>query len=308
MGCDTDGQTECIKAVSADDYYRGLLWFLQDGAGTRYRTNVKWVDEDCEHSTNTTWKGCRYQDGVKASRMNCNVKGSVVVDGTQRYATMTAMRKEIKVISPEAFPYNFAFLYWEEVGVIGGELSRNLGICAAVIVCVVMALLPKPRISLWVVICIVMSCVDLVGFLHWWGVTISGVSTIYILICIGLAVDYAAHIAHCFSTCSGTSKERAVKALERIGPSTFNAVVSTFLAVVVLSTSSSYVFRIFFKSLALVTVLGGLHGLWLLPVILSVVGGDKEEEEEDSKTDVTASGGKVEPTSSDVRSPPLEIA
>lgn len=172
----------------------------------------------------------------------------------------------------------------------------------------VMALLPKPRISLWVVICIVMSCIDLVGFLHWWGVTISGVSTIYILICIGLAVDYAAHIAHCFSTCSGTSKERAVKALERIGPSTFNAVVSTFLAVVVLSTSSSYVFRIFFKSLALVTVLGGLHGLWLLPVILSVVGGDKEEEEEDSKTDVTASGGKVEPTSSDVRSPPLEIA
>jgi len=102
------------------------------------------------------------------------------------------------------------------------------------------------------------------------------VSTIYILICVGLAVDYAAHIAHMFKESTGTPRERAIAAVERIGPCTFNAVFSTMLAVIVVGFSESYVFRIFFQVLFLVVTIAGLHGLWLLPVILSIVGGSKE--------------------------------
>ncbi|CAE7800258.1 Ptchd3 [Symbiodinium sp. CCMP2456] len=43
-----------------------------------------------------------------------------------------------------------------------------------------------------------MSIINTLGFMYYWDVTISGVSTIYVLICVGLAVDYAAHIAHMF--------------------------------------------------------------------------------------------------------------
>merc|ERR1712070_878111 len=109
------------------------------------------------------------------------------------------------------------------------------------------------------------------------GVTISGVSTIYILISVGLTVDYSAHIAHVFTHSTGTSRERAVAALARIGPCVFNAVVSTCLAVMVLSGSKSFIFRTFFKALFLVCFIGGAHGLGLLPALLSVFGGDKAE-------------------------------
>merc|ERR1711904_425201 len=141
-------------------------------------------------------------------------------------------------------------------------------------VCVAL-LIPHPRIAIWVVLSIVLSVVDLVGMMYWWNVTISGVSTIYILISVGLAVDYSAHIAHMFVASTGTSRDRAINALERIGPSVFNAVLSTLIAVIIIGFSNSYVFRVFFKALFLTVVLGGAHGLLLLPTLLCLFGGDK---------------------------------
>lgn len=85
------------------------------------------------------------------------------------------------------------------------------------------------------------------GFAHFWGVTISSVATIFILLAVGLAVDNSAHIAHIAVLIEGTSTERAVGALRRIGPSVFNAVVSTIIAVAAVAFSSSFVFRVFFK-------------------------------------------------------------
>mmetsp|Transcript_52989 Transcript_52989/g.161006 ORF Transcript_52989/g.161006 Transcript_52989/m.161006 type:complete len:91 (-) Transcript_52989:11-283(-) len=64
--------------------------------------------------------------------------------------------------------------------------------------------------------------------------------------------------------------------MTRIGPSVFHAVFSTILAVLVLSLSKSYVFEVFFKVLCLATLIAGFKGLWLLPVVLSLVGGSQE--------------------------------
>ena len=72
-------------------------------------------------------------------------------------------------------------------------------------------------------------------------------------------------------------EDRAVAALKRIGPSVFNAIGSTLLAVFVLGFSKSYIFRVFFKALFLTVLFGGAVGLWLLPVMLSVFGGTKEK-------------------------------
>jgi hypothetical protein len=56
----------------------------------------------------------------------------------------------------------------------------------------------------------------------------------------------------------------------------------------------SYIFRTFFKCLFLVTVIAGAHGLWFLPVLLSIFGGPNAEH-------TGATGGKtVEPAGSDL--------
>lgn len=100
------------------------------------------------------------------------------------------------------------------------------------------------------------------------------------MISVGLAVDYSAHIAHMFVESTGTGPQRAVAALERIGPSVFNAVASTLLAVIIIGFSESYVFRVFFKALFLTVLIGGAHGLLFLPTILGLLGGSKAAPDE----------------------------
>lgn len=275
-------------ATTAAAFYTALYGFTTSPQGSRFASNLHWND-----ATDPT-------KGVKEARFQATLSLEHTDTGNARYTTMVSVREAFEpYFGGMAFPYSFQFLYWEEVGVIDTELMRNLIICGAVIVVIIGVLIPVPRIAVWVVISILLALVELVGFMHWWGVTVSGVSTIYILISVGLAVDYSAHIAHVYTHSTGSAKERAIGALARIGPCVFNACFSTFLAVVVISSSKSYVFRTFFKSLCLVCLIGGAHGLWLLPVLLSLFGGAKDEEEnENSKTiaadDSKDAGGGVE--------------
>jgi len=90
--------------------------------------------------------------------------------------------------------------------------------------------------------------------------------------------------------------QRAVDTMRRIGTSVFNAVFTTFLAVTVLSQAKSFVFYTFFQVLALVNILSGAAGLFVLPVILAIVHGgstvpgekkSKVVDEPDAKTKAT---------------------
>jgi len=181
----------------------------------------------------------------------------------------------------KVFPFANDFLYWEENGIIDTELARNLIIAAGIVFVIICMLIPRPRIACIVSLGICMSIVELLGFMHWWGVTVNGTSTIYLLICLGLSVDYSAHIAHIFKDSYGSMDDRAIEAMTRIGPSVFHALFSTILAVIVLAFSKSYVFEVFFKVLFLVTFIAGFKGLWLLPTVLSIVGGSQEKPPDD---------------------------
>ena len=52
--------------------------------------------------------------------------------------------------------------------------------------------------------------------------------------------------------------------------------ISTILGVIGLALAPSYIFLTFFKMVLLVIVLGALHGLILLPVLLSFLGPGKK--------------------------------
>ena len=52
-------------------------------------------------------------------------------------------------------------------------------------------------------IAIILFKVDVAGMMHLWGLTVDTVTSIMLIIAIGLAVDYSAHIGHCFMTISG---------------------------------------------------------------------------------------------------------
>jgi predicted RND superfamily exporter protein len=119
---------------------------------------------------------------------------------------------------------------------------------------------------------VVLSIVDVAGYMHFWGLTIDTISCVNLIIAMGLCVDYSVHIAHWFIGETGAdSNERVRKTIAKIGPAVFHGGISTFLAFLLLAFSNSHVFITFFKVFLLMVAFGLYHGLVVLPIILSFV-------------------------------------
>merc|ERR1711902_351109 len=177
---------------------------------------------------------------------------------------------------PGAFSFNKIYLAWETDTIIGKELWRNIGLGVSCIFVITFILLANLQMSFMVMMMVGVTLVDIVGFLYLWNVHI--VSCINIVISVGLCVDYSVHIAHAYIVASGNRREKTVKSLVTIGPAVFNGGVTTFLALLLCSGSTSHTFVTFFKVFVLTVIFGLYHGLVLLPVLLSICGPVAEAE------------------------------
>ncbi|KAK3599821.1 hypothetical protein CHS0354_022387 [Potamilus streckersoni] len=178
----------------------------------------------------------------------------------------------IKFPDGKCFSYGFSYLNNETNKILQEELYRNLALSGACIFVVTLVLIANLWTSLLVFTCVVGTVVDVIGTLQFMEVTIDNASSILIILCVGLAVDYSAHIGHTFMTISGNKDDRAKVTLVKIGPAVINGGFSTFLAFVLLADSNSYGFALFFRVFMSVVVFGLFHGLVYLPVILSFIG------------------------------------
>lgn len=186
--------------------------------------------------------------------------------------------------SSKVFPMCKGYASWETDEVISEELYRNICLAILCVFITTWILLFNLWASLLVLGCVVLTLVNVGGFIHFWGLTIDTVSCTNIIISIGLCVDYSAHVAHAFMSSTGTRAERVNKALAEIGPAVFNGGFSTFLAFVLLAGSKSHVFATFFKVFFLVVIFGLFNGLLLLPVVLSLIGPTSYSESAQEKT------------------------
>merc|ERR1719277_2669061 len=123
-----------------------------------------------------------------------------------------------------------------------------------------------------VLLCVVMTIIDILGCMRMWGLAIDSVSVIQLVISVGLCVDYAAHVGHNFMTQEGSNAERVVRTLGDVGAAVLCGGISTFLGVMLLALSKSYVFRVLFQTFFLTVILGLAHGMVLLPVLLCLIG------------------------------------
>lgn len=108
--------------------------------------------------------------------------------------------------------------------------------------------------------------------MHYADLQFNIVTSINIILAVGIAVDYSSHVAHSYLTASGTRQERAEKALYDIGGEVFSGALTTWVAVLGLGFAAHYIFNVFFKMFFVVVVAGLWHGIIVLPVILSVAG------------------------------------
>ena len=128
--------------------------------------------------------------------------------------------------------------------------------------CVTLLLLCNIQICIMVILIVVCTLTDIIGFLHFWGMTIDIISCINIVLAVGLCVDYSVHIGHAFLISKGIQSvsssfiyfhltcnrhEKSLEAVSSIGPAVANGGVTTFLALVLCCLSTGHVFLTFFK-------------------------------------------------------------
>lgn len=156
---------------------------------------------------------------------------------------------------------------------------------AAVIMMIIsLIFIPNPLCSLWVAFSIMSIELGVVGFMTLWGIRLDSVSMINLIMCIGFSVDFSAHISYHFMSRKNMSiPERVRDSMYALGLPIAQGAISTILGVIGLAMAPSYIFITFFKMVFLVIVLGALHGLVLLPVLLSLFGPGACDRTQDTK-------------------------
>lgn len=96
---------------------------------------------------------------------------------------------------------------------------------------------------------------------------------IQLIMCIGFSVDFSAHISYAYLAAKvDTPDERVRECLYALGLPIVQGGLSTILGIMALTLAPSYIFITFFKTVFLVIFFGAIHGIFLLPVLLSLLG------------------------------------
>ncbi|KAL7532461.1 hypothetical protein ACHAXR_004644 [Thalassiosira sp. AJA248-18] len=208
-------------------------------------------------------------------RLTKEFRGETIDDASRQIEAMDATREMVESwddLQP-AFPYASTFIAIEGFKIIGDELYRNVGLAIACVGVIVLFTVGSFVTAFIITMNVAFCIVEILGFMYAIGIVIDSVSVINVVLAVGLSIDYSAHIGHCFMVKGGDNRdERATEALADIGSSVLNGALSTFLAVAVLLFSKSYVFKTLSTQFALTVGLGVIHGLVLLPVLLSIFG------------------------------------
>ncbi|XP_040911565.1 protein patched homolog 1 [Toxotes jaculatrix] len=171
------------------------------------------------------------------------------------------------------YPNGYPFLFWEQY--IGLRhwflLSISVVLACTFLVCAVLLL--NPWTAGIIVFILAMMTVELFGIMGLIGIKLSAIPVVILIASVGIGVEFTVHIALGFLTAIGNRNKRSAVALEHMFAPVVDGAISTLLGVLMLAGSEfDFIMRYFFAVLAILTVLGMLNGLVLLPVLLSMMG------------------------------------
>jgi len=185
------------------------------------------------------------------------------------------------------FPYSKHYIFFDQYSSIIRLTATLICVAVAIIFVLTSLLLGSLLTGAVVAVTVIMILVDIIGVMAIAGVSLNAVSLVNLVICVGIAVEFCAHIARAFTFPSKSVMERARNrfrgkdvrawtALVNVGGSVFSGITITkFLGVAVLAFTRSKIFEIYYFRVWLALVIfASSHALVFLPVALSFFGGD----------------------------------
>ncbi|GFF47563.1 niemann-Pick type C-related protein 1 [Aspergillus udagawae] len=187
----------------------------------------------------------------------------------------------------DVFPYSKPYIFFDQYISIVQLTGTLLGCAVAIIFAITSIILGSVATGAVVTATVVMIVVDIIGSMAVAGVSLNAVSLVNLVICVGIGVEFCAHIARAFMFPSRTIMDktptkfrgkdaRAWTALVNVGGSVFSGITITkLLGVCVLAFTRSKIFEIYYFRVWLALVIfAATHALIFLPVVLSYFGGE----------------------------------
>ncbi|KAL2301821.1 hypothetical protein Nmel_011220 [Mimus melanotis] len=203
------------------------------------------------------------------------------LSGLRRTSDFVEAIESVRAICREAaqrhgvlsYPSGYPFLFWEQYIGLRHWFLLAISILLACTFLVCALLLLNPWTAGIIVSILAMMAVELFGIMGLMGIKLSAIPVVILIASVGIGVEFTVHVALGFLTAAGSRNVRSAAALEHTFAPVMDGAVSTLLGVLMLAGSEfDFIMRYFFAVLTILTLLGLLNGLVLLPVLLSVIG------------------------------------
>ncbi|XP_046965285.1 patched domain-containing protein 3 isoform X2 [Vanessa cardui] len=211
---------------------------------------------------------------------------AINISGTNHEKEMVKALREVVAQSPlNASVFHPYFVFFDQFELVRPTSIQNLCYGALMMMITSFIFIPNILCSLWVAFSIISIEIGVVGYMALWDINLDSISMINLIMCIGFSVDFTAHICYAYMASKAKSpKQRVSECLYSLGLPIVQGSFSTILGVVALLLADSYIFSVFFKMVFMVIFFGAMHGLFLLPVLLSLFGpGSCTKQEDDFK-------------------------
>lgn len=217
---------------------------------------------------------------------------AVNVSGTNQEKDMVKQLRQICADSPlNASVFHPYFVFFDQFELVLPTSIQSMIYGAITMMIISFIFIPNVLCSFWVAFCIISIELGVAGYMSLWDVSLDSISMINLIMCIGFSVDFTAHICYAYMSSKKKLPEDRVKdCLYTLGLPIVQGALSTILGLVALLLAGTYIFLVFFKMVFLVIFIGAMHGLFLLPVLLSLFGpgsctnfDEDEVEKKDSK-------------------------
>ncbi|GAA5842354.1 hypothetical protein JCM9279_005356 [Rhodotorula babjevae] len=268
-----------------------LEGFPQDGEFMRYLEH--WLESPTDESCPLGGKAT-YSSALALHEDADGIKDNVALSHFRTYHTplktqgdfieaLAAARRIASDLSrrtgAHVFPYSLFYVFFASYDKMWSTARAVLTFALAAVFLITSLLLGSFRTGAVVAFTVFLSLVSVLGSMGAWNVSLNPLSLVNLVIAVGISVEFCAHLARAFVGAGGgvarDRDERAVAALDDVGASVVSGIGATkLIGIAVLGLTKSALLRTYyFKMWLALIVSSALHGLVLLPVLLSLFGG-----------------------------------